>query len=922
MENKTRYDVFISYSTIDKRIAEGVCGFLESHRIRCFVAYRDIPKGEDWAHAIPPALRDSKMMLAVFSKAFNVSDQTDNELHIASHRKIPVLTFRITDDEFDGAKEYFLTKSNWIDAFPEPEKQFGELLKSIELLLNIKGESHASIVAPQVEVKKTAAVESACDEAMRLLYNDKEHRDPLKATYLLRKSAKDESPEAEYHLALCYLNGWGVAQSWTQAHEWLTKASEHGHLKAKYELGRMCHYAIGCKQNIMQALSLYNEAAEGGCGEAAKMLGIVYHTGELGVQAEDRSNEWYERALELLQDAIFEKNDSDAMRTLAISYMDGEGVERDYALAVEWLKKAAELNNAAAMNTLYLCYDEGYGVLKNPDVAIDWLKKAADLDSRVAQSNLSNHYEAIDDIEKSRFFIQKAANGGYGSAQSSIATRYLLGDKLFNQDVRQAEFWYKKAIESGSLVAMVNYAINLQNNENCTGEDLAQSVAYAKKAAMLNYYPAYQFLATSYYVGKGVDQTDTEAERWYRRIVDIYEEMQSQCLETLWYPVGQGTKQSICFKDEYWRNMLIQACEYLVYIYRNSKSVKHDEDEAKRLEAMLKGVKPEMEYKEWSDKGDNYYYGRNGVTQDYAEAMKWYLKAAEKGYDYAQNQLGNMYMDGSGVEVDYEEALRWYQKSADQGNAYGIMSIGIYYHVVKDDTQEAVKWYQQAAEKGLAQSQANLGNCYYNGDGVAQNYTEAVKWYKKAVEQENAFAQCYLGTCYEQGHGVQKNLLEAKEWYQKAADQGLESAKTQLEKLVKLLANTAAPVLNNSELSAQEWYNKGEDYYYGRNGLSQDYKEAVNCYRKSAELGLPSAQNDLGFCYNNGYGVQKDFVEAVKWYREAAELDYVSAQYNMGWIYEHAQGVEKNISEAKKWYQKAADKGHEDAIKRLQNLSC
>lgn len=36
------YDVFISYSTDDKKIAEGVCGFLEMNGIRCFVAYREL----------------------------------------------------------------------------------------------------------------------------------------------------------------------------------------------------------------------------------------------------------------------------------------------------------------------------------------------------------------------------------------------------------------------------------------------------------------------------------------------------------------------------------------------------------------------------------------------------------------------------------------------------------------------------------------------------------------------------------------------------------------------------------------------------------------------------------------------------------------------------------------------------------------
>ena len=145
METSSKYDVFISYSTVDKLIAEAVCGYLESHKIRCFVAHRDIPRGVEWALAIPPAIKESKMMLAVFSRSFNISAQADNELHIAEKVKIPVLTFRLSDDDFEGVKEYFLIKSNWIDAFPEPEKQFGELLKSIALLINRKEVVHNSL---------------------------------------------------------------------------------------------------------------------------------------------------------------------------------------------------------------------------------------------------------------------------------------------------------------------------------------------------------------------------------------------------------------------------------------------------------------------------------------------------------------------------------------------------------------------------------------------------------------------------------------------------------------------------------------------------------------------------------------------------------------------------------------------------------
>ena len=46
-----------------------------------------------------------------------------------------------------------------------------------------------------------------------------------------------------------------------------------------------------------------------------------------------------------------------------------------------------------------------------------------------------------------------------------------------------------------------------------------------------------------------------------------------------------------------------------------------------------------------------------------------------------------------------------------------------------------------AAEQGHAYAQFNLGNCYYNGLGVVQNYEEARKWYGKAAEQGNAEAK-------------------------------------------------------------------------------------------------------------------------------------------------------------------------------------
>ena len=132
------YDVFISYSSKDQKVVEGICAYLEQHRIRCFVAYRDIPAAVVWAKAIVDGLDSSRMMLVVFSDSFNRSEQVDREIELASEGHKPILTFRITDDAFQGAKKYYLKNINWIDAFPNPERSFGPLLTNICRLLGIE----------------------------------------------------------------------------------------------------------------------------------------------------------------------------------------------------------------------------------------------------------------------------------------------------------------------------------------------------------------------------------------------------------------------------------------------------------------------------------------------------------------------------------------------------------------------------------------------------------------------------------------------------------------------------------------------------------------------------------------------------------------------------------------------------------------
>ena len=54
------------------------------------------------------------------------------------------------------------------------------------------------------------------------------------------------------------------------------------------------------------------------------------------------------------------------------------------------------------------------------------------------------------------------------------------------------------------------------------------------------------------------------------------------------------------------------------------------------------------------------YWSGEGVPRDHAEAAKWYLRAAEKGYAWAQNNIGFMLGFGEGTPPrDDVQAYKW-----------------------------------------------------------------------------------------------------------------------------------------------------------------------------------------------------------------------------------------------------------------------
>lgn len=120
---------------------------------------------------------------------------------------------------------------------------------------------------------------------------------------------------------------------------------------------------------------------------------------------------------------------------------------------------------------------------------------------------------------------------------------------------------------------------------------------------------------------------------------------------------------------------------------------------------------------------------------DYVKAMYWFRKAADKGDAMAQYSIGMMYQHGEGVSKDYAEAMRWFQRSAKHYVvAEGEICV-MYYdgRGVTQDYAEAAACFQRAADHGYPPAQSMLGEMYYSGKGVPRNLVMAHAWYNIAA---------------------------------------------------------------------------------------------------------------------------------------------------------------------------------------------
>ncbi|KAJ8105214.1 hypothetical protein OPT61_g10315 [Boeremia exigua] len=143
------------------------------------------------------------------------------------------------------------------------------------------------------------------------------------------------------------------------------------------------------------------------------------------------------------------------------------------------------------------------------------------------------------------------------------------------------------------------------------------------------------------------------------------------------------------------------------------------------------------------------YHLRLAARGGLPEAMLWYGLACRHGWGMRENKA---------------EALQWLRRAVDSGHLE-----------IADDEQgqttDVVKKKQHRAQYAVAIYE--LGKCYMNGWGAAQDKLLALRCYEIAGNWGDPDALVEAGYCYAEGVGCKKDMKKAAKFYRAAEAKGV-----------------------------------------------------------------------------------------------------------------------------------------------------
>jgi TPR repeat protein/DNA polymerase III epsilon subunit-like protein len=423
-------------------------------------------------------------------------------------------------------------------------------------------------------------------------------------------------------------------------------------------------------KDYLKAYSLFSLAAEKGLAEAQCRLGNLFTTGEGVEKNEKKSEEWYLKAIE--------QGNTEAQVGLADLYArhakwsQGIGEPHPELLIKSfWLYyQAAVKGNLYAQYAIGDCFDWGHGISPNKAKAIEWYITAAEHGSINAQLLLGHYYEfgylhykdeypscgeieSIQDYEKAKKWYTMAAK--QDSIDGCLALGYFYLNSKENFNFNDAEFWFLKALDLGSIDAQFSlgelyfkvFSHEVEELENSYGYHISYEDFFA------------DYGSNNIYLEESIG--------WYHRAAN------NGCKKAL-YELGRcnqiegNSEEAFRWFQKAAESEITDAQLELGNCYRDGIGIERNYDKA--LEWYEKAAKSWNSIhlgraKAQFELGNCYYLGHEqgwNVDVDINKAFSWYLKAAEGGLKCAQYTIEVCYRKGIGIAKNVQLASQWKEK--------------------------------------------------------------------------------------------------------------------------------------------------------------------------------------------------------------------------------------------------------------------
>ncbi|KAI8880317.1 HCP-like protein [Backusella circina FSU 941] len=756
-----------------------------------------------------------------------------------------------------------------------------------------------------------------CYEQGIKFYNDKDYRISL---LYIKRAADGSDSDARSHLGLVYLQGLGVEKNHEQAMEWFEQSTMNLHIFDCMRKRMQFYNMVEVNSNfevallyLRKALLYLRKAAEENDEDAQSQLGIMYLQG-FGVEKNyDIAVEWIVLSIKIM--------DKYGCYRYGMKFCFGIEVEKDYTIGLLYLQKAADESYGPAQAQIGLMYLDGHGVSKNKSEGMKWINKSVknmDIDECYDFGiRLYCHINSGERFGLAFIFIKEAAERGYGLAQAFLGEMYHEGKGVQrNQD--EALEWIRKSTRTMDPSECYQHGMKCYSG---TGVEKNYSIAllYLRAAYIKKYTPALIQIGRMYLYGHGVEKNKEKSMECFQQSI---EEMDPD----------DYYHQGMTFYNEYHHDIsllyirkaveagCVLAQSQLGMMLLEGKFIQ--KNQAVAMEWIVKSMKL-MAPNDCYSQGMALYSGTT-VIQDYDISFCFIKKAAENHHGLAQAHLGLVYLQGLGVEKNKNEALKWFEQSIKELSPDECYQQGVKFYngtEVDQNCEVVLLYLQKAAASHHGPSQTQLALMYLEGSGVEKNHDIAMDLIEKSMNEmkleecyrqgmlfyhktelennydialhylnraskANAYAQAQLGHMYLKGVGVAQNYEEAVRWHKRAENNSIGDSRYCLSKIC----------------------------HYDQGGM-QDFVKAFELYQEELEMQqyiddkppkTPHALRGIGLLYEYGDGSVQNYKKALEYYKRSAQEENMTAYYNIGLLYYYGKGVDRNYKEALLWFAKAA----------------